>query len=76
MLFRSPRTPQQNGVKERMNRTLLEMVRSIMARANLLISYWGDALLSIAYILNQLPSKFVTSMPTNYGLDVSLIYVI
>jgi transposase InsO family protein len=33
------RTPQQNGVAERRNQTLLEMVRSIMAQANLLISY-------------------------------------
>ena len=47
-----PRTPQQNGVAERRNRTLLEMVRSIMTQANLLILYWGDAILTAAYILN------------------------
>ena len=34
-----PRTPQQNGVAERRNQTLLEMVRSIMAQANLPILY-------------------------------------
>jgi transposase InsO family protein len=45
-------TPQENGVAERRNRTLLEMVRSMMAQANLPISYWGDALLIAAYILN------------------------
>ena len=33
-----PQTPQQNGVAERRNRTLLEMVRLIMAQANLPIS--------------------------------------
>ena len=33
-----PYTPQQNGVAERRNRTLLDMVRSIMAQANLSIS--------------------------------------
>jgi len=47
-----PSTPQQNGVAERRNRTLQEMVRSMMAQANLPISYWGDALLIAAYILN------------------------
>ena len=47
-----PYTPQQNGMAERRNRTLLEMVRLMMAQANLLISYWGDALLTAAYILN------------------------
>ena len=54
------RTPQQNGVTKRRNMTLLEMVRSIMAQANLPISYWGDALLTTVYILNLVPSKSVT----------------
>ena len=58
-----PYTPQQNGVAERRNQTLLEMVRSMMARANLPISYWGDALLTAAYILNRVPSKSVSSTP-------------
>ncbi|KAG5524057.1 hypothetical protein RHGRI_030902 [Rhododendron griersonianum] len=57
------RTPQQNGVVERRNRTLLDMVRSMMAHANLPISFWGDALLSAAYILNRVPSKSVSSTP-------------
>ena len=51
-----PRTPQQNGVAERRNRTLLDMTRSMMAQANLPISFWGDALLTNAYILNRVPS--------------------
>ena len=34
-------TPQQNGVVERRNRTLLDMVRSMMAQAKLPISFWG-----------------------------------
>ena len=57
-----PRTPQQNGVAERRNRTLLEMVRSMMAQANLPITFWGDALLIVTFILNRVPSK---SVPTN-----------
>ena len=36
-----PRTPQQNSVIERKNRTLLEMVRSMMSYSTLLISFWG-----------------------------------
>jgi len=58
-----PGTPQQNGVAERRNRTLLEMVRSMLAQANLPISFWGDALLTAAYILNRVPSKSVPSTP-------------
>uniref|UniRef100_A0A2N9EJK6 CCHC-type domain-containing protein n=1 Tax=Fagus sylvatica TaxID=28930 RepID=A0A2N9EJK6_FAGSY len=58
-----PNTPQQNGVAERRNRTLLDMVRSMMAQANLPISFWGDALLTAAYILNRVPSQSVSSTP-------------
>ena len=56
----TPRTPQQNGVSEQRNRTLLEMVRSMMAQANLLIQYWGDALMTAAYILNRVSSKSIS----------------
>uniref|UniRef100_A0A2N9GH76 Integrase catalytic domain-containing protein n=1 Tax=Fagus sylvatica TaxID=28930 RepID=A0A2N9GH76_FAGSY len=56
-------TPQQNGVAERRNRTLLDMVRSMMAQANLPISFLGDALLTAAYILNRVPSQSVSSTP-------------
>ena len=36
-----PGTSQQNDVAERKNRTLLDMVRSMMAHTNLLISFGG-----------------------------------
>ncbi|GKA45079.1 putative RNA-directed DNA polymerase, partial [Tanacetum coccineum] len=52
-----PRTPQLNGVVERRNRTLLDMVRSIMCRATLPISFWGYALETAAHILNLVPTK-------------------
>ena len=72
-----PRTPQQNGVAERRNRTLLDMVRSMMAQANLPISFWGDALQTAAYVLNRVPSKSVTSTPyelwTGRKPDLSLL---
>ncbi|KAF7802050.1 hypothetical protein G2W53_041161 [Senna tora] len=58
-----PGTPQQNGVAERRNRTLLDMIRSMMAQANLPISYWGDALLTATFILNRVPSTSVASTP-------------
>ena len=58
-----PRTPQQNGVAERRNRTLLDMSRSMMAQAKFPISFWGDALLTAAYILNRVPTQSVPSTP-------------
>ena len=39
------------------------MTRSMMAQANLPISFWGDALLTVAYILNSVPSQSVSSTP-------------
>jgi len=65
-----PYTPQQNGVAERRNRTLFDMVRSMMAQANLPIFFWGDALLTAAYILNRVPSKSVSSTPYELWNDV------
>lgn len=59
----TPYTPQQNGMAERRNRTLLDMVWSMMAQTNLPISFWGDASLTTVYILNKVPSKSVTSTP-------------
>jgi hypothetical protein len=58
-----PYTPQQNGVAERRNRTLMDMVRSMMAQASLPVSFWGDALLTAAYLLNRVPSKSVELTP-------------
>ena len=67
--LKMPYTPQQNGVVKRRNRTLLEMVRSMMTQANLPISYWGDALLTAAYILNRVPSKSISSTPFELWTD-------
>jgi len=58
-----PHTPQQNGVTEHRNRTLLDMVKSMIAHANLLISFWGDALLTATYIFNSVSSKSVPVTP-------------
>ncbi len=37
------------------------MVRTMMAQANLLISFRGEAFLTVAYILNRMRSQFVSS---------------
>jgi transposase InsO family protein len=58
-----PRTPQLNGVAERRNQTLPGMVRSMMSRASLPISFWGYALETAAHMLNLLPTKKVSKTP-------------
>ena len=50
-------TPQRNGVSERHNRTLLDMVRSMMSLTDLSLSFWGYALETAAFTLNRAPSR-------------------
>ncbi|GJS38934.1 putative RNA-directed DNA polymerase [Tanacetum coccineum] len=52
-----PYTPQHNGVSERRNQTLLDVVRSMMSLTTLPMSFWGYALESVARILNMVPTK-------------------
>ncbi|KAL4334613.1 hypothetical protein GQ457_07G009640 [Hibiscus cannabinus] len=58
-----PGTPQWNGVSERRNRTLLDMVRSMMSHSGLPTTFWGYALETAAFTLNRVPSKSVQKTP-------------
>jgi hypothetical protein len=58
-----PGTPQRNGVPERRNRTLLDMVRSMMSQLDLPLSFWGYTLEIAAFTLNRVPSKSVVKTP-------------
>ena len=64
-----PRTPSQNGVAERRNRTLKDMVRSMISHSTLPKSLWGKAIKTAVYILNRIPSKAVAK--TSYELWTS-----
>ena len=56
-------TPQRYGVSERRNRTLLDMVRSMMYLTDLSLSFWSYALETAAFTLNRAPSKSVETAP-------------
>ena len=49
-------TPQQNGVAERMNRTLTERARSMRIHAGLPKQFWAEAVNTAAYLINRGPS--------------------
>ena len=52
-----PKTPEQNGVSERMNRTLVEMTRTMLNESQLPKKFWAEALSTSAYIRNRVPTK-------------------
>jgi hypothetical protein len=49
-------TPQQNGVVERMNQTLMERARSMINNANLQKELWAEAVSIACYLVNRSPS--------------------
>ncbi|RVW63312.1 Retrovirus-related Pol polyprotein from transposon TNT 1-94 [Vitis vinifera] len=50
-------TPQQNGIAERKNRHLSEVARSLMFSMNVPKLFWGQAVLTAAYLINRMPSR-------------------
>nr|GEY11047.1 retrotransposon protein, putative, Ty1-copia subclass [Tanacetum cinerariifolium] len=58
-----PYTPQHNGVSKRRNRTLLDMVQSMMSLTTLPLSFWDYALEAATRILNMVPTKKVDKTP-------------
>jgi transposase InsO family protein len=53
----APYTPQQNGVAERTNRTVIEMARSLLHHARLPPEFWAEAVATAVYVKNRCPHK-------------------
>ncbi|GKA91092.1 retrotransposon protein, putative, ty1-copia subclass [Tanacetum coccineum] len=72
-----PYTSQHNGVSERRNKTLLDMVRSMMSQITLPKSFWHYALETTAHILNMVPTKKVekTTYKVWHGQAPKLSYL-
>lgn len=59
----APYTPQQNGVAERKNRTLKEMMNAMLISSGLPHNLWSEVILTANYILNKVPRKKVDKTP-------------
>ncbi|XP_012853620.1 PREDICTED: uncharacterized protein LOC105973146 [Erythranthe guttata] len=54
-----PRSPQQNGVVERKNRTILNMARSMLKAKRMPNEFWAEAVACAVYLANRSPTKDV-----------------
>lgn len=52
-----PANPQQNGVAERMNRTLLERVRCLLSSSGVSKQFWAEAVCTAGHLINKCPAS-------------------
>ena len=50
-----PKTPELNGLTERMNKTIVERVISTLSHAKLPKPYWAEAMMTVVYLINKSP---------------------
>ena len=55
-----PYSLQSNGVAERKNRTLTDMVDTMLDTSGLSKKWWGEALMTACHVLNRVPTKCKT----------------
>ena len=59
----APHTPEQNGVSERANRTIVEGARCLLHAKHLPLELWGEAISCAVYTLNRVTSKATPNTP-------------
>nr|GEV82153.1 hypothetical protein [Tanacetum cinerariifolium] len=64
----APYTTQQNGIAERKNRALKEMVNFVLSYSGLSEGFWGEAMLTACYLFNRVPNKRNKTTHMNFGI--------
>ncbi|GJU96922.1 retrovirus-related pol polyprotein from transposon TNT 1-94 [Tanacetum coccineum] len=67
--FSVARTPQQNGVAERKNRTLIEAARTMLADSKLPTTFWAEAVNTACYVQNRLDGKVDEGFFVGYSVN-------
>jgi transposase InsO family protein len=57
--YTTPYTPQQNGVAERKNRTIFDMIRSMLKTKNMPKEFWAEAMQCTVYVQNLCPHQIL-----------------
>lgn len=66
--YTGPRAPQQNGVAERSNRTVVEMARCLRLESGLDKEFWAEACKTSVYVLNRVPSAVLDGQTPHFKL--------
>nr|GFC81200.1 putative ribonuclease H-like domain-containing protein [Tanacetum cinerariifolium] len=61
-----PRTPQQNGIAERKNRTLIEAARTLLAYSLLHVPFWAEAVNTACYVQNRVTRIVQETLHVNF----------
>src|SRR5579859_8093398 len=69
-----PYSPDQNGVAERANRTIMERVKAIIAESKLDKGLWMDLVETVVYLKNRSPTTTVATTPYEPGMDRAYLY--
>ncbi|KAK1632483.1 hypothetical protein QYE76_006798 [Lolium multiflorum] len=64
--FSAPYTPQQNGVVERKNRTIIEMARTMLSEFNSPHNFWGEAISTAVHYSNRSSVPSTTKLHTSF----------
>ncbi len=66
-------TPEENGTAERMNRTLLNLTRSMLHHRKIDLVFWGEAIATACYIRKRVKSRALPPNTThiNFGMELN-----
>lgn len=71
----APYTPEQNGIAERANRTLIEKSRCMLRHSKLSVAYWAEAVATACHIKNISPTRSIgNKIPKKEFMGESISY--
>jgi transposase InsO family protein len=69
-------TPQQNGVAEKANRTIVEKTKSMLIESGLNTKYWAEAVNTAVYLKNRSPTKALSETTPEQAWSGDVIYLV